>query len=233
MIVEKTTKNDRGMVFHSSIYILRRKMENTEEIIQESFKGRVAECAINCASIYQEKFVEYDYLVCSEAFEGSHYQEIKAEPNNYLHLIGVNTKLSPDVFFQKCIDKELEESDFDFIKKDQSEKSVKGSVRQKIKALPEMLKMFDKELLAEKDFKKNKISCLFATADVDFTIGFAETGRPKSLMRKNQLDENKRKPVELVMKKKRAEQFYTERIVGNDTIFNKYKEDIQDYIKNE
>ena len=208
-------------------------MENTEEIIEESFKGRVAECAIYCASIYQEKFVEYEYLVCSEAFEGSHYQEIRAESNNYLHLIGVNTSLSPEEFFQKCMDKELEESDFDFIKKDQSEKSVKGSVRQKIKALPEMLKMFDKELLAEKNFKKNKISCLFATADADFTIGFVETGRPKSLMRKNQLNVNKSKPVELVLRKKRGEQFYTERIVGNDTIFDKYKEDIKDYIKND
>lgn len=208
-------------------------MEHTEEIIEESFKGRVAECAINYASIYKEKFVEYDYLVCSEAFEGSHYQEIKAEANNYLHLIGVNTALSPEEFFQKCIDKELDESDFDFIKRDQSEKSVKGSVRQKIKALPEMLKMFDKELLAEKNFTKNKISCLFATADEDFTIGFVETGRPKSLMRKNQLDKNKRKPVELVMRKKRGEQLYTERVVGDDTFFEKYKEDIKVYIKND
>lgn len=157
--------------------------------------------------------------------------QIKAESNNYLHLIGVNTNLSPEDFFQKCIDKKLEEADFDFIKRGQSEKSVKGSVRQKIKALPEMLKMFEKELLAEKHFEKNKISCLFATADEDFTIGFVETGRPKSSMRKNQLDEKKCKSVELVMRKRRGEQFYVERIVGDDIAFEKYKEDIIDYIK--
>lgn len=127
-------------------------MENTEDMIEKTFKGRVAECAMKCASIYQEKFVTYSYLVCSEAFEGSHCQEIKAEPSNYLHLIGINTSLSPKDFFQKCIDKELEESDFDFIKRGESEKLIKGYVRQKIKALPEMLKMFDKELLAEKKF---------------------------------------------------------------------------------
>lgn len=73
----------------------------------------------------------------------------------------------------------------------------------------------------------------FAAADADFTIGFVEAGRPKSLMRKNQLDEKKRKPVELVMRKKRGEPFYTERIVGNDAFFDKYKEDIQNYIKND
>jgi hypothetical protein len=202
-------------------------MENAEE----TFKKRVAETAIRCASIYQEKFVEYDYLVCSEAFGDSRCQEIKAETNNFLHLIGVNTELSAEDFYQKCIDKTLTEDDFDFDKKGQSEKSVKGSVRQKIKALPQMLSMFEKELLAEKDFKKNKISCLFATADSDFTIGFVDTGRPKSLMRNNQLNKDKCKPVELVMRKKKGEQFYNDKIVGDDTILDKYGENVQIYIK--
>lgn len=205
-------------------------MGNTDDIIEESFKGRVVETAISCASIYQEKFVEYDYLICSEAFEGSKCQEIKAETNNFLHLLGVNTSLSPDDFYQKCIDKSLVEDDFDFIKINQSEKSVKGSVRQKIKALPEMLNMFDKELLAEKNFKKNKISCMFATADADFTIGFVETGRPKSLMRKNQLNEKKCKKVDLVLRKKRGEKTYSERIIGNESDLEKYKDSIGEYI---
>ncbi len=205
-------------------------MGNTDDIIEESFKGRVVETAISCASIYQEKFVEYDYLICSEAFEGSKCQEIKAETNNFLHLLGVNTSLSPDDFYQKCIDKSLVEDDFDFIKINQSEKSVKGSVRQKIKALPEMLNMFDKELLAEKNFKKNKISCIFATADADFTIGFVETGRPKSLMRKNQLNEKKCKKVDLVLRKKRGEKTYSERIIGNESDLEKYKDSIGEYI---
>ena len=38
-----------------------------------------------------------------------------------------NTSLSPDDFYQKCLDGTLAEEDFDFIKKNQSEKSVKGS----------------------------------------------------------------------------------------------------------
>lgn len=204
-------------------------MENTEEVIKESFKKRVVECAVSCASIYQEKFVEYDYLICSEAFDGIRCQEVKAEANNFLHLLGVNTSLSAEDFYNKCIDKTLEVDDFDFIKKDQSEKSVKGSVRQKIKALPQMLNMFEKDLFVEKNFKKNKITCLFATADADFTIGFVETGRPKSLMRNNQLDDTKSRKVELVIRKKRGDSNYSERIVGDESDYEKYEEDIKEY----
>ena len=77
-------------------------MEETEEIVEESFKNRVAQVAISCAAIYRDSFVEYDYLVCSEAFGNTQCQEIKAEANNYLHLIGVNTSLSSNVFYQKA-----------------------------------------------------------------------------------------------------------------------------------
>lgn len=205
-------------------------MESTEEVLEGSFKNRIVCVAITCAALYKSNFVEYDYLVCSEALGEVRHQIIRAESNNFLHLLGVNTILSPDDFYQKCIDGTLVEDDFDFVKKGQSEKSVKGSVRQKIKALPEMLKMFEKDLLAEQNFEKNKISCLFAAADSEFTIGFVETGRPKSLMRKNQLDETKCKPVELVMRKKRGESVFLERIVGDDEAYDKYKADISGYI---
>lgn len=205
-------------------------MENIEGINEETFKGRVVEIAISCSKIYKERFVEYDYLICSEAFDGDKCQEIKAEASNFLHLIGVNTSLSPSNYFQKCIDGNLREDDFDFCKKGQSEKSVKGSVRQKIKALPEMLDMFEKELFAEKNFSKNSISCMFAAADASFTIGFVETGRPKSLMRKNQLNQEKSKKVDLVFRKKRGESTYTEMIIGDESVLERYKENISEYI---
>lgn len=159
-------------------------MGDTEEVIEKSFKDHVTQVIVACANIYHDKYVKYDYLVCSDAFEDSMCQEIKAEKDNYLHLLGVNTNLSAADFFSKCLGGNLTEEDFDFVKMGQSEKSVKGSVRQKVKVLPGMLNMLDKALLAEKKFKKNRISCFFAAADAEFTIGFVETGRPKSLMRK-------------------------------------------------
>lgn len=48
----------------------------------------------------------------------------------------------------------LDEADFDFIKPKQSEKSVKGSVREKITVLPYMVRLFEQKLFAEDNFKK-------------------------------------------------------------------------------
>lgn len=202
-----------------------------EKETKNTFKERVKNVTISCAEIYKKEFVEYDYLICSEAFEEEKYQVIKAEKSNFLHLIGVNTTMSPEAFFEKCINGTLEENDFDFKKKDQSEDSVRGTVRQKIIALPKMLKMFDKALFAEKNFTKNKIYCAFATADADFTIGFVKSGRPKTLMRKNKLDKKKRKPVDLVMRKKRNETTYSKIIFGTKQEVEKYSESIKHLIR--
>ena len=62
--------------------------------------------------------------------------------------------MAAEAFFDKCYNKELEETDFDFIKPNQSEKNVKGSVRKKIKVLPDMVNLFTQKLLAEDNFKK-------------------------------------------------------------------------------
>lgn len=204
-----------------------------EKETKNTFKERVKDVAISCAEIYKKEFVEYDYLICSEAFQEKKYQEIRAEKSNFLHLVGVNTTMSPEAFFEKCINGTLEENDFDFKKKDQSEESVKGTVRQKILSLPKMLRMFDKALFAEKDFKKNKIYCAFATADADFTIGFVKSGRPKTLMRKNQLDKDKRKSVDLVMRKKRNETTYSQIVLGTKQELDKYNESIKHLIRSE
>ena len=91
--------------------------------------------------------------------------------------------------------------------------------------------MFDKALFAEKNFTKNKIYCAFATADADFTIGFVKSGRPKTLMRKNKLDKKKRKPVDLVMRKKRNETTYSKIIFGTKQEVEKYSESIKHLIR--
>lgn len=50
----------------------------------------------------------------------------------------MHTTLSAEEFFDKCNDGTLDESGFDFVKPHKSEKSVKGSVREKITVLPDM-----------------------------------------------------------------------------------------------
>ena len=99
------------------------------------------------------------------------------------------------------MNEELLESDFDFCKKHQSEKSVKGSVREKIKVRPYMVELFNNQLLEQKDFKWGKNQCAFATSDNKCTVGFTITGRPQSLLKSNELDLTKAKNVNLIFRK--------------------------------
>lgn len=154
-----------------------------------SFKERVKNEAIANAIAYQSNFIDYEYLVCSEAFNNG-YHIIKSDKGNYLHLIGIHTALLAEEFFDRCRNGILNESDFDFVKPHKSEKSVKCSVREKISVLPDMVRLFEHELLAENNFKKNKVECAFATSDNRCTLGFVVSGRPKSLLKGNELELN-------------------------------------------
>lgn len=195
-----------------------------------SFKERVKNEAIANANLYQSNFIDYEYLVCSEAFNNG-YHIIKSDKGNYLHLIGIHTTLSAEAFFDKCNDGTLDEADFDFVKPNKSEKSVKGSVREKITVLPDMVRLFGYRLLAEDNFKKNKVECAFATSDNSCTLGFAVSGRPKSLLKGNELELSKVKPVDLIFRKKRSSVgIYDELVFGNKADVAKYKDKIADYI---
>lgn len=191
-----------------------------------SFKERVRNEAIANAKFYKANFVDHEYLVCSEAFENG-FHIIKSDKGNYLHLIGIHTELSPEQFFDKCVSEELEETDFDFLKPGKSEKSVKGSVREKIAVLPEMVNLFTHKLLAEDNFKRNRVECAFTTSDNKCTLGFAISGRPKSLLKGNKLEESKVKDVELIFRKPRSSKaLFTELIWGKQEDIHKYKEAI-------
>ena len=164
-----------------------------------SFKERVRLVAIQNAQLYKEKYLNYEFLVCSEAFVNNNgHKIIKFDEGNYLHLLGVHTSLTANEFFGKCINGTLLEDDFDFIKPFKSEKSVKGSVRQKINVLPEMMNLFTQQLLAENEFRKNVVDCAFATANSVCTLGFAISGRPKTLLKGNELNLSKARKVDLI-----------------------------------
>lgn len=193
---------------------------------QVSFKERVRQAAIEGAKAYKENFIDNEYLLCSKAFHEKRYYIAKADKGNYLHLLGIHTELSAEEFFLKCYDGSLVEDDFDFTKKNQPEKSVKGSVRQKIKVLPDMLKMYDRELIAQEDFKKNRVECAFATAEDTHTLGYAAAGRPKSLLQKNELDEDKAHKVDLIFKKQRGTDKFTDLICGDEKLVMEYMEQI-------
>lgn len=198
-----------------------------------SFKDRVKNAAIANAPIYKDNFVKYEYLVCSKAYS-SDYHIIKADKSNYLHLIGINTNLTAEQFFEKCIstgDNQLKVADFDFNKPGRNEKEVKGSVRKKINVLPNMEKFFHQLLLTEEGFKKNNVDCAFATSDNSMTLGFVKEGRPKTLLKNNELDTSKQKEVDLVFRKPRGSNTpYKEVIYGDMKKIKLYQKSINGMI---
>lgn len=195
-----------------------------------SFKERVKNAAIANAHIYEEHFVKYEYLVCSKAY-GEGFRIIKADRSNYLHLIGIHTNLTAEQFFEKCMaidENQLKETDFDFIKAGRNEKAVKGYVRKKIQVLPYMENFFAQMLVTEEGFRKNSVDCAFATSDNRLTLGFVKEGRPKTLLKDNELDSTKQKDVDFVFRRCRGSGMpYKEMIYGDIKKIETYRESIE------
>lgn len=194
-----------------------------------TFKQRVAQTAVTYATVYESVYLKYEYLVCSEAFSSQDYYIIAACADNYRHLIGVNTAISAEDFFAKCLAGTLKEDDFDFVKTGQPEAAVKGSVRRKINALPKFLSMLGSSLVAQEKFVKNKVSCTFATTDKCVTVGYITVGksRPKTLLKGNELEEEKCKKVDLILRRPSGEKLFNEIICGDKDMILKYKVKIQ------
>ena len=170
--------------------------------------------------------MNYEYLLCSKAFSRNAYYIVSAHEDNYLHLTGVHTNLNASTFFQKCCDGTLEENDFDFHKNGQNEREVKGSVRRKINALPDIIGLFSDSTIAEEDFVKNRIRCTLATSNTNVTLGFTVVGKakPMTLLKGNALNSTKSQTLDLVLRKTSEESNFQEILVGNQTILKEYQE---------
>lgn len=192
---------------------------------QKSFSQRIKETVIQYASLYKKKYVEYEYLLCSKAFKKNEYYIVSAHEDNYLHLTGLHTNLDAASFFEECYNGSLEESDFDFCKKGQNEKEVKGSVRRKINSLPAIMNMFSAGTLVEEDFEKNRIRCSFALGNVRATLGFIVVGnaKPMTLLKGNELNLSKAKNLDLVLRRKAGEAKFSEIITGSCEQLLEYK----------
>lgn len=194
-----------------------------------TFKQRVAQTAITYATVYESVYLKYEYLVCSEAFSSQDYYIIAACADNYRHLIGVNTAISADDFFTKCLSGTLTEDDFDFVKNGQSEAAVKGSVRRKINALPHFLSMLGSPLVAQEKLIKNRVSCTFATTYKCVTVGYITVGksRPKTLLKGDELEKEKCRKVDLILRRPTGEKLFNEIVCGNAGMITKYKAKIE------
>lgn len=181
-----------------------------------SFKTRVKNMLIESAKHYNDYYLKYSYLLCSNAFHDNDFYIIQANETNFLHLTGVHTILSPKEFFQKCYKATLDESDFDFVKEGKSEKEVIGSVRRKINALPHIFDLMQETTLVEENFKKNTISCSFGAGSTYCTLGFSisKTVKPKSLLKGMELDYARSEKLILVLRGAQGAGRFDSLIVG-------------------
>ncbi len=183
-----------------------------------SFKSRVKNEAITYASRYKSYFVDKSYLIISDAFSNQPYYIIEAEESNYLHLVGVSTSLSAQGFYDKCVDGSLNEDDFELSFHGKDPKFSKGSIRQKILTLPYMFSIISSMSLVEEDFIKNVVRCSLASSNHSCTVGFISTpfARPMTLLKGNELDSSKAKPIKLALSKPRNAIEYSSILVGSD-----------------
>lgn len=202
---------------------------------QKSFKERVRETVIQNAFEYKKYYVEYEYLLCSRAFTRSSYYIVSSHKDNYLHLTGLHTHLDATSFFDKCYSATLQESDFDFYKKGQNEKEVKGSVRRKINSLPNIMNMFAEGTLVEEDFEKNKIRCALAAGNESITLGFVVAGKakPMTLLKGNELDITKSRKIDLVLRRKHGKNKFSELILGESEMLTKYRGVLENVLSEE
>lgn len=209
--------------------------EGKNMVEQKSFKTRVKEEAIKCSKIYKSLFVDYDYLLCSDAFVQADYYIIQGHEDNYRHLTGVATEISAEEFFNKCYNGTLTENDFSFEKDGQAEAQTKGAVRDKIRVLSDIKSLFSQNAVVEEEFKQNRIKCAFAAEGCTFTLGFVcqNNSKPMTLLRGKKLNTNKTAALELVIRKPRGAGKFSEIVLGNESILRKYSAKVEKMLSEE
>ena len=202
---------------------------------QISFKERVRASAVQYASLYNSYYVQKSYLLISDVFNIRPYYIVEAEPDNYLHLVGVSTALSANEFYEKCLDGSLLETDFDLAFHGRDEKSSKGSIRQKILTLPHMFSLFSSENEIEESFRKNVVRCSIASSNNLCTLGLIATpnARPMTLLRGNELDASKSGRMQIILSKGRHVDLYSDLIVGSIADLATHYEKIKNHLSQE
>ena len=151
----------------------------------KSFKENVLDSILTGAKSYQG-LLGVDFIVRSEAFRFRDEYVIRFNADNFLHLTGVKTGLSPKEFFYKAAAGSLSLDDFDC----ESTSQLKGTVRLKARNIRNIGAFFDRTVAVQEKLVSGRVICLFAATDGAFTLGFTG-GRvinPMSLLNKDKTD---------------------------------------------
>ena len=93
-------------------------------------------------------------------------------------------------FFEKCLNGSISINDYICDSTD----DLKGKVKEKLRNLSTIGNFFEKELVFQEMFEKNRVKCKLATSDGKCTLGFISINKtvhvPLTLLNKNQIDES-------------------------------------------
>ena len=182
-----------------------------------TFNDKTIKEIILASKIYKTNFVDYEYLICSDAFSLKDFYTIKAAPANFKHLTGLSSSMNPIDFFYKCLSGTIKVDEVDF--------TNKSTIKQKIKVLSNMMNILNTEFYVQEKFEKNTVICSIATTDGNGTLGFIDKSglHPKTLLKGNKLDPQKSQGVNLLLKKYKGDEYYEKIIIGDiATLIEKY-----------
>ena len=154
-----------------------------------TYKEVIKEKLIKAANEYC-KLINNDFIIASNQFIYQKEYLLRFHKGNFLHLTGVETNLKAKDFYEKCICGTISLTDFDC----DSTNEIKGKVKEKLKNLVTIGEFFEKTLVFQELFKKNRIECKLASSDGKCTLDFININDvfcvPLTLLNKKQINED-------------------------------------------
>ena len=153
-----------------------------------AFKESIQQKLIAAAKEYS-KLIGVDFVIKSDEFKYRSEYLLRFHKDNFLHLTGINTKLKATEFFDECFNGTISMENFDC----DSSEELKGKVREKLKNLVTIGDFFDRELIFQEMFEKNRVKCKIASSDDKYTLGFISINKtvhvPLTLLNRKQITE--------------------------------------------
>ncbi|MCD8194690.1 MAG: PBECR4 domain-containing protein [Coprobacillus sp.] len=196
-----------------------------------SFKEYIKQTLFSVAPLYHSYFAERKYLIISPTFKNRTFYIISSSDNNFLHLTGLDTTLNRYDFYKKCENKTLNDNDFAISYTTKYGTKVgKSTIEAKLSVLPDIIGIFNQNVLIEEDFEKgNHVYCKVAFGKTYMTLGFDgdDYFSPKTLLKGQYIDSSKaNKPILILSGPRKVEDKFDTIIVGDINIVKRYKDEI-------
>lgn len=175
-----------------------------DDILFEKLKADLKIAAENF-----RKLLPLTIIFKHESFSKQKTYSARFYVENFMHLTGIKSSLSPTSFYYACLNGTLT---LPFLLN--FPKEYRSIIKCKVKNLIKMDSYFKSSLLVQENYERNSVSCAIATSDGYKTIGFTCTSpyiRPMTIMNKNKLNADQEiLDVKPIIKK------YKEKVMKNE-----------------